>query len=303
MRVVLLATRINTMYIGRFAPSPTGALHLGSLLTALASWCDARAANGKWLLRIEDIDTPRIQQGAVEHIVAALTHYGLTWDDDVVYQSQRTHLYQQALNTLQQQHAIFWCTCSRSQLAQTQSAIYNGHCREHHHYRTQAAARLLVPPSTTISFNDGVFGTQHEDISQTVGDFVVFRRDGLFAYQLAVVVDDALQGVTHIVRGADLLDNTTRQIYLQQQLGYNTPYYAHIPLIVNAQGEKLSKQTGATPLTFDNPSPILWQLLRLLGQNPPNALQSNPKEAILAWAVNNWCLSHIPATLKLITDN
>ena len=291
------------MYIGRFAPSPTGALHLGSLLTALASWCDARAANGKWLLRIEDVDTTRVQQGAVEHIVAALTHYGLTWDDEIVYQSQRTHLYQQALNTLQHQHAIFWCTCSRSQLAQTKSAIYNGHCRVHQHYRSQAAARLIVPCGTTINFDDGVFSTQHEDISQTVGDFVVFRRDGLFAYQLAVVVDDALQGITHIIRGADLLDNTTRQIYLQQTLGYNTPHYAHIPLIVTAQGEKLSKQTGATALKFDNPSPILWQLLRLLGQNPPNALQSNSKEDILTWAVNNWRLSHIPATLKLITDN
>jgi glutamyl-Q tRNA(Asp) synthetase len=291
------------MYIGRFAPSPTGALHLGSLLTALASWCDARAANGKWLLRIEDVDTTRVQQGAVEHIIAALTHYGLTWDDEIVYQSQRTHLYQQALNTLQQQKSIFWCTCSRSQLAQTKSAIYNGHCREHHHYRPQSAARLLVPYGTTINFDDGVFSTQHEDISQTVGDFVVFRRDGLFAYQLAVVVDDALQGITHIIRGADLLDNTTRQIYLQQKLGYDTPHYAHIPLIVTAQGEKLSKQTGATALKFDNPSPILWQLLRLLGQNPPNALQSNSKEAILTWAVNNWRLSHIPATLKLITDN
>lgn len=291
------------MYIGRFAPSPTGALHLGSLLTALASWCDARAANGKWLLRIEDVDTTRVQQGAVEHIVAALTHYGLTWDDEIVYQSQRTHLYQQALNTLQHQHAIFWCTCSRSQLAQTQSAVYNGHCRVHHHYRSQAAARLIVPCGTLINFDDGVFSTQHEDISQTVGDFVVFRRDGLFAYQLAVVVDDALQGITHIIRGADLLDNTTRQIYLQQTLGYNTPHYAHIPLIVTAKGEKLSKQTGATALKFDNPSPILWQLLRLLGQNPPNALQSNSKEDILTWAVNNWRLSHIPATLKLITDN
>jgi glutamyl-Q tRNA(Asp) synthetase len=223
------------MYIGRFAPSPTGALHLGSLLTALASWCDARSAKGKWLLRIEDVDTTRVQQGAVEHILAALTHYGLTWDDDIIYQSQRTALYQKSLETLQSQHAIFWCTCTRSQLAQTKSALYNGHCRKHYHYRTQAAARLTCTVlNTAIHFEDGIFSTQHEDISQTVGDFVIFRRDGLFAYQLAVVVDDALQGITHIVRGADLLDNTTRQIYLQQKLGYNTPHYTHIPLIVNA---------------------------------------------------------------------
>lgn len=292
------------MYIGRFAPSPTGALHLGSLLTALASWCDARAAGGKWLLRIEDIDTPRIQQGAVEHILRSLEHYGLLWDDDVVYQSQRTQHYQHALNTLQQQQQIFWCTCTRSQLAQTGSVIYTGHCRTHTQFRPHASVRLAVPPqATVICFNDGIFGIQQEDISQSVGDFVIYRRDALFAYQLAVVVDDALQGVTHVVRGADLLDNTARQIYLQHCLGYTTPRYAHIPLIVTAQGEKLSKQTGAQALAFNNPSPILWQLLVLLGQKPPKTLQYHSKEDILNWAIKHWHLSYVPATLKLITDN
>lgn len=288
------------MYIGRFAPSPTGALHLGSLLTALASWCDARAAGGKWLLRIEDIDTPRIQQGAIEHILRSLEYYGLLWDDDVVYQSQRTQHYQHALNTLQQQQQVFWCTCTRSQLG---SAIYTGHCRVHHQFRPHASIRLAVPQATVIGFNDGVFGAQQEDISQSVGDFVIYRRDALFAYQLAVVVDDALQGVTHVVRGADLLDNTARQIYLQQCLRYITPHYTHIPLIVNTQGEKLSKQTGAQALTFNNPSPILWQLLVLLGQHPPKTLQYYPKEDILNWAIKHWHLSYVPATLKLITDN
>ncbi len=292
------------MYIGRFAPSPTGSLHLGSLLTALASWCDVRAAQGKWLLRIEDIDTPRIQQGAVEHILRSLEYYGLYWDDEVSYQSQRISYYQQALDILQQKQLIFWCTCSRSQLAQTGSAIYTGHCRTQQQFRANAAARLAVPqPSFLIHFNDGVFGSQYEDISQTVGDFPLYRRDGIFTYQLAVVVDDALQGVTHIVRGADLLDNTARQIYLQRCLNYQTPSYSHIPLIVTAKGEKLSKQTGATALAFSNPSPILWQLLVLLGQNPPKSLQSNSKEDILDWAINNWDLTRIPATLKLITDN
>lgn len=292
------------MYIGRFAPSPTGALHLGSLLTALASWCDARAAQGKWLLRIEDIDTPRIQQGAVEHILHSLEHYGLYWDDEVSYQSQRTTYYQQALDILQHKQLIFWCTCSRSQLAQTGSAIYTGQCRTQQQFKANAAARLAVPqPNCLIQFNDGVFGAQYEDISQTVGDFPLYRRDSIFTYQLAVVVDDALQGITHIVRGADLLDNTARQIYLQRCLDYQTPFYSHIPLIVTSKGEKLSKQTGAKALDFTNPSATLWQLLVLLGQNPPKPLQYEAKEDILTWAINHWDLSNIPATLKLITDN
>lgn len=288
------------MYIGRFAPSPTGALHLGSLLTALASWCDARAAQGKWLLRIENLDTPRIQQGAIDHILRSLDHYGLHWDSDVVYQSQRLPLYQHALDTLHQKALLFWCTCSRSQLAQTKSPVYAGQCRTYPQYRPLAAIRLLVPqPSCLICFNDGVFGQQQEDISQCVGDFVLYRRDAIVSYQLAVVVDDALQGITHVVRGADLLDNTARQIYLQHCLGYLTPHYSHIPLITNRQGEKLSKQTGASALAFDNPSPILWQLLCLLGQQPPKTLQYESKDLVLAWAVHHWQMRYIPNTVKL----
>jgi glutamyl-Q tRNA(Asp) synthetase len=288
------------MYIGRFAPSPTGPLHIGSLLTALASWCDARAKQGKWLLRIEDVDTTRTQYGAVDHIFRSLEHFGLTWDDEVVYQSQRTELYQQALQYLEQQHAIFWCRCSRSQLAQTGQALYTGTCRHQLHYQPACAARLCVAASTYIQFEDRVFGSQYEDISQTVGDFVIYRRDGLFAYQLAVVVDDALQGITHIVRGADLLDNTTRQIYLQQQLGYSSINYAHLPLIVNHLGEKLSKQTGATALDLNaHPSPILWQLLIHLGQQPPNDLQFSAKDQLLIWAIEHWQFANIPKQLKL----
>ena len=288
------------MYIGRFAPSPTGPLHVGSLLTALASWCDARAACGKWLLRIEDVDTTRIQQGAVDHILRSLEHFGLTWDDEVVYQSQRTALYQDALQHLEQQHAIFWCNCTRSQLAQTGQALYTGTCRHQLHYQPACAARLCVPSSTYIQFEDRVFGRQYEDLSQTVGDFVIYRRDGLFAYQLAVVVDDAAQGITHIVRGADLLDNTTRQIYLQQQLGYPLINYAHLPLIVNHLGEKLSKQTGATALDLTiNPSPILWLLLARLGQQPPTDLQFSAKEQLLSWAIEHWQFANIPKQLKL----
>ena len=285
-------------YIGRFAPSPTGPLHFGSLLTALASWCDARAAKGQWLLRIEDVDVVRTQQGAADHIIRTLEHYGLWWDGKIIYQSQRTERYQAALQQLQQQNEIFWCTCSRAELAQTQSAIYTGHCRTHHQYSSQAAARIRVNNSI-IDFDDGVFGHISENIAETVGDFVIFRRDGLFAYQLAVVVDDAEQGITHIVRGADLLDNTSRQIYLQQRLRLSTPAYTHIPLVVNDNGEKLSKQTGASALAWENPSQYLWLALTLLGQHPADALQSEDCATILAWAVSHWQRENIPKRLTL----
>ena len=285
-------------YIGRFAPSPTGPLHFGSLLTALASWCDARAAKGQWLLRIEDVDVVRTQQGAADHIIRTLEHYGLWWDGEIVYQSQRTERYQAALQQLQQQNEVFWCTCSRAELAQTQSAIYTGHCRTHHQYSSQAAARIRVNNSI-IDFDDDVFGHISENIAETVGDFVIFRRDGLFAYQLAVVVDDAEQGITHIVRGADLLDNTSRQIYLQQRLRLSTPAYTHIPLVVNDKGEKLSKQTGAGALAWENPSQYLWLALTLLGQHPADALQSEDCATILAWAVSHWQREDIPKRLTL----
>ncbi len=288
-------------YIGRFAPSPTGSLHIGSLLTAVASWCDARAANGKWLLRIEDVDTTRTQVGAADHIIRTLDHYGLGWDDDIIYQSQRTEYYQAALDILQQQGNIFWCTCSRSELAKSHSAIYSGTCRRYHLYRAHAAARIQVNTQAII-FNDGVFGHFHENLADAVGDFVVFRRDGLFAYQLAVVVDDAAQGITDIVRGADLLDNTARQIYLQHCLSLPTPRYAHIPLVVNNTGEKLSKQTGATALTSHSLSKNLWQVLTQLGQQPPDALQSENCQTILAWATHHWQRHSIPQRLHLSAD-
>lgn len=284
-------------YIGRFAPSPTGFLHLGSLLTAVASWCDARAAQGQWLLRIEDVDSTRCQPQAVSHILQTLTHYGLWWDGEVSYQSQRTALYQDALSTLANQGHIFWCTCSRAELLKT-GAIYTGTCRAQQHHRPHAAARMRVYPQQ-ISFNDRIFGTINEQLDQTVGDFVVFRRDGLFAYQLAVVVDDHQQGITHVVRGADLLDNTARQIYLQQCLGFRIPSYSHLPLVVNAQGEKLSKQTGASALALNSPTRALWQVLTALGQCPPNTLQSETAELLLAWAVQHWQPQAIPSRFKL----
>jgi glutamyl-Q tRNA(Asp) synthetase len=235
---------------GRFAPSPTGPLHLGSLAAAVGSWLHARAANGRWLVRIEDIDTPRVVSGAAEEMLSTLVRYGLTWDGEVVWQSQRTALYEHALDTLRAQHLVFDCACSRADLQRAPSAPvdreprYPGTCRNGLPPDKPARAIRFRAPSETITFNDLIAGPTED----TADDFVVRRADGLFAYQLAVVVDDAAQGVTQVVRGADLLSSTARQIALQHALGYPTPSYAHLPLVTNPDGTKLSKRDAALPL-------------------------------------------------------
>jgi glutamyl-Q tRNA(Asp) synthetase len=240
------------MYLGRFAPSPSGPLHFGSLVAALASWLDARAAHGRWLVRIEDLDAPRTQPGAAEEILRTLDRLGLHWDGVVVYQSQRTELYRKALERLHDQ--TYWCACSRREIADSSlglaadgAQIYPGTCRSGvAPGKTPRALRLKA--AGAIEFIDRVQGRQTQLLERDVGDFVLERSDGQFAYQLAVVVDDAAQGITDVVRGADLLDSTPRQIHLQRLLGYATPRYLHVPAAVNAAGEKLSKQTGATPV-------------------------------------------------------
>lgn len=224
------------MVTGRFAPSPTGPLHMGSLAAAVASWLHARRGRGRWLVRIEDIDTPRVIPGSAEEILAALQRYGLDWDGEVVWQSKRTALYEAALEALRGKHLVFPCACSRADLQRAASAplgrepVYPGTCRQG------------LPPGRVAR------ATRFRASDEIGGDFIVRRADGLFAYQLAVVVDDADQGVTQVVRGADLLDSTPRQIALQQALGYLTPEYVHVPLVVNADGSKLSKRDGALPL-------------------------------------------------------
>lgn len=291
------------VYIGRFAPSPTGPLHFGSLLTAVAGWCDARAASGRWLLRIEDVDEVRTRPGAADGIRYTLEAFGLAWDGDIRVQSLCKDRYYACLEQLRQQGDIYWCTCTRRDLALYGQAVYPGLCRAHVSPRPDAAIRLKVPAPCPVHFHDRVFGRQQEDVARTTGDFVIRRRDGFFAYQLAVVVDDADQGVTHIVRGADLLDNTCRQIVLQQRLGFATPVYAHIPLVVNARGEKLSKQTGALGLDAANPGPVLWLALELLGQQPESALREAKPEVILQEAVRRWDINNVPAALQLPSDN
>ncbi|HET8775748.1 MAG TPA: tRNA glutamyl-Q(34) synthetase GluQRS [Thermoanaerobaculia bacterium] len=242
------------MLIGRFAPSPTGPLHLGSLVAAVGSWLYARAEGGRWLVRMEDIDTPRVVPGSAEEIFAALRRYALEWDGEVVWQSRRTALYERALEELRAQDLVYGCACSRADLQRAASAplgaeaVYPGTCRNGIAPGKTARAIRFRAPDEVIAFHDLVAGHYEENVAERTGDFVVRRADGLFAYQLAVVVDDADQGVTQVVRGADLLESTPRQIALQRALGYPTPQYAHLPLVVSADGSKLGKRDGALPL-------------------------------------------------------
>ena len=277
------------MYAGRFAPSPTGPLHFGSLVAALASWLDARARGGQWLLRIEDLDRPREQPGAADELLRTLDRLGLYWDGEVVFQSRRRLLYQQALQALQEH--TYWCGCSRREIADSAlglaadgAQIYPGTCRQGLAGKQPRALRVRTSPET-VRFEDRVQGHQKQALAGEVGDFVLYRADDQFAYQLAVVVDDAAQSITDVVRGADLLDSTARQIHLQRLLGYPTPRYLHIPVAINAAGEKLSKQTGALAIDASRPQEELSRALRFLGQAPT---------ADLATAVGNWDPARIP---------
>ena len=291
---------VNSLsYIGRFAPSPTGPLHQGSLVAAVASYLDARAAAGRWLVRMEDLDRPRCEPGAADTILRQLDAYGLHWDGDVLVQSQRDDAYAAALETLQAQGAIYPCACTRSQLADAPrnregEIIYPGTCRDSLPNGLAARAWRVRVPDVTPRFHDRIHGDLQQNLAREVGDFVVKRADGLFAYQLAVVVDDAFQGITHIVRGADLLWNTPRQIVLQTLLGLPTPAYAHVPLITNAAGQKLSKQTLAPALPERGRGEVLAQALAALGQMPPAELSGADPAELLTWASAHWHIESVP---------
>ncbi|HEX3069460.1 MAG TPA: tRNA glutamyl-Q(34) synthetase GluQRS [Thermoanaerobaculia bacterium] len=242
------------MIIGRFAPSPTGPLHLGSLVAAVGSCLFARREGGQWLVRMEDLDTPRVIAGSADEILRALERYGLTWDGEVVYQSQRTALYDEALRLLREKNLVYDCGCSRADLQRAASAplgrepVYPGTCRNGLPPGRVARAIRFRAPDAVIEFDDIAAGHVEENVAIDTGDFVIRRADGVYAYQLAVVADDAEQGVTQVVRGADLLSSTARQIALQHALGLPTPSYAHLPLVTNADGSKLGKRDGALPL-------------------------------------------------------
>jgi glutamyl-Q tRNA(Asp) synthetase len=262
-------TSLDPVYIGRFAPSPTGPLHFGSLVAAIASWLDARAQEGRWLLRLEDLDKLRELPGATDDILRTLERLGLYWDGEPVFQSRRGERYAGALERLQPH--CYPCACSRREIADSSlglasdgAQIYPGTCREGIAAGKAPRALRVRVPAAPVAFDDRVQGHQRQALAVDVGDFVLRRADGVVSYQLAVVVDDAAQGVTDVVRGADLLDSTARQIHLQRLLGYPTPRYLHLPVAVNAAGEKLSKQTGAAPVA--DPKRAIADALRFLGQ-------------------------------------
>ena len=289
-------------YRGRFAPSPTGPLHAGSLASALGSWLDARAHGGQWLVRIEDVDTTRTVQGSDQIILQQLIACGLYWDEEVVWQSKRTALYQAALDQLNKDQMTYRCICSRKHIEETLRAngaelgrheelIYPGNCRNQNRQEEKAAIRVALRGSCVLQFKDRMKGVQSQDLTTQVGDFVLRRADGLFTYQLAVVVDDHLQDITHIVRGEDLLSNTARQLYLQQILGYQIPSYLHLPLVTNAAGEKLSKQTQALEIDTSNTDAILNSLRRAaihLGLNDDRKELGKTIHEWLLMKANQW---------------
>jgi glutamyl-Q tRNA(Asp) synthetase len=287
-------------YRGRFAPSPTGPVHFGTLIAAVGSYLQAKKNNGDWLLRMEDVDITRKVEGADSDILNTLECFGFEWQGEVIYQSQQTPYYQEALEKLISQSLVFPCLCSRKKLAtQTsvlKSTVYPGTCRHRTLPETRPHSLRVVATNMTIEFNDRVMGKQSQNIEQECGDFVIKRRDGLFAYQLAVVVDDALQGITEIVRGADLLDSTPRQIYLQRLLGYSTPAYCHLPLAVDTSGNKISKSEGAARVDPGHTRELLVNTLRFLGQKPPPELPASSLDDIWRWAIENWQIEQIPST-------
>ncbi len=289
-------------YRGRFAPSPTGPLHAGSLVAALGSWLDARKNGGKWLLRIEDLDTPRCVPGAAEQIQSQLLACGLFWDEAIIHQSQRQNAYQKALERLNELQSLYPCNCSRQTIAnalasagietpRNQEMVYPGTCRPatltSNPAETlgdlQKAWRIALPQNCHIEFKDLVLGSQSQNLSAEVGDFVLRRNDGLFTYQLAVVVDDAEQGITHIVRGQDLLSNTARQIYLQEMLGYKRPEYLHLSLVLDEHGEKLSKQTLATQINTQDEKHALIELRKAAIHLGLNNLPEGGHVTIAEW--------------------
>jgi glutamyl-Q tRNA(Asp) synthetase len=285
------------LYVGRFAPSPTGPLHFGSLATALASYLEARRHGGKWLLRIEDLDPPRVQPGAADHILGTLEALGLHWDGEVEWQSRHLERFDAALDTLAARGAVYPCRCSRSEIAEAFRASglagplrYPGTCRRRGPVAGRATAlRLDVSRQPEITFDDALQGRCRCLPADEFGDFVLKRRDGLHAYQLAVVVDDHAQGVTHVVRGTDLLEETPKQIALQHALGYDTPAYLHVPVATHPGGQKLSKQSGAAALDAREGSALLCRTLQFLRQPLPQHGADATPEALLAFAAEHWC--------------
>jgi glutamyl-Q tRNA(Asp) synthetase len=326
----------SSTYRGRFAPSPTGPLHFGSLVAAIGSYLDAKHNHGTWLVRMEDLDIPRCVFGAADDILRTLEVFGLHSDEPVIYQSQRTAAYEEALLRLQANGAVYPCCCTRKEISDSallgiEGPVYPGTCRngipagrEGRAWRVRTDITSAVrpepvkgqmehldrlrtsfdtlSPNGSVEFEDALQGRIAQHLESQIGDFVVKRADGLFAYQLAVVVDDAFQDITHVVRGADLLASTPRQIYLQHLLGLPMPHYMHLPIAVNAAGEKLSKQTLAAPVDSSHAVPTLLRVLDFLQQRPPANLAGSDVRTVLDWAVENWDATRLRGIHTLPAD-
>lgn len=277
--------------IGRFSPSPTGPLHFGSVVAATASYLQAKSQGGKWLLRIDDIDLPRNQSDADTSILQTLEILGLHWDDEIMFQSHRETEYQEILHLLSEKKLLYRCTCTRKQL---EGNTYPGTCRHKKYPPEQQHSLRIITKRTPIHFNDQIQGDYQQILETDIGDFIVRRADNITAYHVAVVVNDAWQGITEIVRGADLLNSTPRQIYLQQILNYPIPSYAHLPVAVDTHGKKLSKQHHARPVDDTRPVSTLFSALNFLGQNPDKMLLQENIEEIVQWGIKNWSLEKIP---------
>ena len=288
----------DTSYRGRFAPSPTGPLHFGSLIAAVGSYLQARRHRGSWLVRIEDVDTTRRVPGAADDILKTLEAFGFQWDQEVIFQSQRQNEYRQALEQLYALKRVYPCTCSRKQIqAKAQPGvagpIYPGTCRSSVDTDEPKYALRLRTEAVDIQINDAIQGNYCLNILKEIGDYVIKRRDKLFAYQLAVVVDDAQQGINEVVRGSDILDSTPQQVYLQQLLGYSQPAYVHLPVAVDESGSKLSKSSSAPAININTPVPALYEALKFLGQKPPEELYHATLSDFWSWAESNWQLNNV----------
>ncbi len=288
----------STRYRGRFAPSPSGPLHFGSLVAAMGSYLDARSCDGVWLVRMEDIDPPREKPGAADSILSTLELFGFEWDEPVLYQSSRIQAYAEAAEFLISSGLAYSCSCSRKEIQQSgiagsEGVIYPGTCRSGYDSSRNVQTLRVITDGAEILFSDLIHGKFSQNLQQEVGDFVVRRADGLYAYQLAVVVDDALQNITHVVRGSDLLISTPRQLFLQQLLGFPLPEYAHLPLVLGEDGKKLSKQSMAWPVDESNPVETLLKAAEFLGQVPDQETPANIAE-FWQWAVSSWNLKSVP---------
>lgn len=286
-------------YRGRFAPSPTGPLHFGSLVAAVGSYLDAKFNQGEWLVRIEDLDQQREVPRAASGILKMLEQLGMEWDGEVIYQSHRLQIYQDALDNLSRQGLIYPCICTRKEIADSSilnvnGPIYPGTCSKRTVSKQQTHALRIRTSNNSIEFSDRLRGTYTQKLRNDIGDFILRRSDGIYAYQLAVVVDDAEQQITHVVRGTDLLASTPRQIYLQQLLSYPTPKYLHLPIVTNEAGEKLSKQTYAASIDVSNGLMQLMSALQFLGQNPPAEIIEGTISSLWQWARKHWRINHIP---------